>query len=62
MDGVEVTRAVRAAPPASRVVCLTASVSRREIDELYAAGVAACLTKDEELEEIVAAIARQTAA
>jgi DNA-binding NarL/FixJ family response regulator len=56
MNGLEVTRAIRSASPGVRVVCLTASVSRREIDELYAAGAVACLTKDEELDEIVAAI------
>jgi DNA-binding NarL/FixJ family response regulator len=56
MNGLEVTRAIRRASPGVRVVCLTASVSRREIDELYAAGAVACLTKDEELDEIVAAI------
>jgi DNA-binding NarL/FixJ family response regulator len=61
MNGLEVTREIRAGSPGVRVVCLTASVSRREIDELYAAGVAACLTKDEELEEIVAAIHRSAA-
>jgi DNA-binding NarL/FixJ family response regulator len=56
MNGVEVTRAIRSAAPEVGVVCLTASVSRREIEELYAAGARACLTKDEELEEIIAAI------
>jgi DNA-binding NarL/FixJ family response regulator len=56
MNGLEVTRAVRDASPAARVVCLTASVSKGEVDELYAAGAAACLTKDAELDAIVAAI------
>ena len=56
MNGVEVTRELRRVNPDVRVVCLTASVSRREIEELYEAGVAACLTKDEALDEIVAAI------
>jgi DNA-binding NarL/FixJ family response regulator len=62
MNGLEVTRAIRSASPDVRVVCLTASVSRREIDELYAAGAVACLTKDEELDEIIAAIHRAAAA
>ena len=35
---------------------LTASANSREIEALYAAGATACLTKDQELEEIVAAI------
>jgi DNA-binding NarL/FixJ family response regulator len=62
MNGLEVTRALRSAFPEVGVVCLTASVSRREIDELYAAGAVACLTKDEELDEIIAAIHRAAAA
>jgi DNA-binding NarL/FixJ family response regulator len=62
MNGLEVTRALRSASPEVGVVCLTASVSRREIDELYAAGAVACLTKDEELDEIIAAIHRAAAA
>jgi DNA-binding NarL/FixJ family response regulator len=62
MNGLEVTRALRSASPEVAVVCLTASVSRREIDELYAAGAVACLTKDEELDEIIAAIHRAAAA
>jgi DNA-binding NarL/FixJ family response regulator len=56
MNGVEVTRAIRSGSPGVRVVCLTASVSRREIEELYEAGAVACLKKDGELAEIVAAI------
>ena len=61
MNGLEVTREIRAGSPGVRVVCLTASVSRREIDELYAAGAVACLTKDEELDDIIAAIQRAAA-
>jgi DNA-binding NarL/FixJ family response regulator len=62
MNGVEVTRAILATAPGVSVVCLTASVSRREIDELYAAGAVACVMKDEELDEIIAAIHRAAAA
>ena len=58
LNGVEVTREIRQAAPNARVVCLTASISRREADELYEAGVLACLSKDEQLDEIVAAIHR----
>ena len=61
MNGVEVTRELRRVSPDVRVVCLTASVSRREIEELYEAGVAACVTKDEELDDIIAAIHRAAA-
>jgi hypothetical protein len=34
-------------------VCLTASVTQREIDELESAGVVLCLTKDEGFDAIV---------
>jgi DNA-binding NarL/FixJ family response regulator len=56
IDGVQATRAVREAAPAVAVVCLTASANLREVDALYEAGVVACLSKDQELDEIVAAI------
>ena len=56
LDGVQATRAVLAACPDTAVVCLTASAGGREMEALRAAGAAACLTKDQELEEIVGAI------
>ncbi|MEP6909037.1 MAG: response regulator transcription factor [Actinomycetota bacterium] len=56
LDGVQATRALREACPEVAVICLTASANLREIDALYAAGVVACLTKDEQLDDIVAAI------
>jgi DNA-binding NarL/FixJ family response regulator len=56
MDGVQTTLAVRAAAPEVAVVCLTASANLREVDALYEAGVVACLSKDQELVEIVEAI------
>jgi DNA-binding NarL/FixJ family response regulator len=56
LDGVQATRAVREACPDVAVVCLTASAHLREIDALYEAGAVACLTKDQELDQIVAAI------
>lgn len=58
LDGVQATKAIRAACPNCAVVCLTASAGGREIEALQAAGVSACLTKDQELEEIVDAIKR----
>jgi DNA-binding NarL/FixJ family response regulator len=61
LDGVQATTAVRAAHPEIAVVCLTASANAREIEALYEAGAAACLTKDQELDEIVAAL-KQAAA
>jgi DNA-binding NarL/FixJ family response regulator len=56
MNGAEATRAVLAAAPATRVVCLTASVTKTEIAELLEAGAVACLTKDQNFDSIVAAV------
>jgi two-component system response regulator DesR len=56
LDGVQATLAIREAVPAARVVCLTASAHGREVRDLLAAGVVACLTKDTDLSEIIAAI------
>ena len=61
LDGVQATGAVRDASPSSAVVCLTASANLREMDALLAAGAVACLSKDQELDEIVAAIHRAAA-
>ncbi|CAN5248126.1 hypothetical protein BH18ACT12_BH18ACT12_16760 [soil metagenome] len=58
IDGVQATRAIREAAPDVAVVCLTASANLREIDALFEAGAVACLSKDQELDEIVAAIRR----
>jgi len=58
IDGVQATRAVRDADPDVAVVCLTASANLREVDALYEAGAVACLSKDQELDEIVDAIRR----
>ena len=62
MDGVQATAAVKETHPEIAVVCLTASANSREVEALYAAGAAACLTKDQELEEIVGAIRRAVGA
>jgi len=56
IDGVQATRAVREASPGVAVVCLTASANLREQDALFEAGAVACLSKDQELDEIVEAI------
>lgn len=56
LDGVQATRAVRHACPDTAVVVLTASANLREMDALRAAGAVACLTKDQDLDEIVGAI------
>jgi two-component system, NarL family, response regulator DesR len=62
LDGIEATRALRAACPSVQVVALTASANRDEMEALKEAGAVACLTKDQELEEIVAAIHRAAGA
>ena len=56
IDGVEATTLLRAQLPDVRVVALTASADEGQREELLAAGAVACLGKDEELDEIVAAI------
>jgi DNA-binding NarL/FixJ family response regulator len=56
LSGAQTTEAVLQVSPATRVVCLTASVSRAEVQELYTAGAVTCVGKDEELERIVEAI------
>lgn len=58
IDGVQATRAVLEAAPDTAVVCLTASANLREVDALFEAGAVACLSKDQELDEIVDAIRR----
>ena len=62
LNGAQTTAEVLRASPRSRVLCLTASISREEMDSLVAAGAVACLTKDEDLEQIVASIHSAAAA
>lgn len=61
MNGAEATRAVLAASPRTRVVCLTASVTPQEVEEVRAAGAVACVTKDEDFDLIVAAVCEAAA-
>jgi DNA-binding NarL/FixJ family response regulator len=56
LDGVQATRAVREACPGVVVVCLTASANVKEREALVEAGAVRCLTKDQDLDDIVAAI------
>jgi DNA-binding NarL/FixJ family response regulator len=56
LNGAQATRAVLQASPTSRVVCLTASVSRKETRQLFEAGAVACIGKDGDLDAIVDAI------
>jgi DNA-binding NarL/FixJ family response regulator len=56
LDGVQATAVLRDECPHIAVVCLTASANLTEMDALKEAGAVACLTKDEPLDDIVAAI------
>jgi DNA-binding NarL/FixJ family response regulator len=58
MDGVEATAAVLRAYPAAAVIGLTASANVRERQAMSEAGAVDCLSKDDELDAIVAAIHR----
>ncbi len=56
LDGIQATAQVVAAVPDLAVVALTASADDAEREALLDAGAVACLAKDQELDEIVAAI------
>jgi DNA-binding NarL/FixJ family response regulator len=56
LDGIQATAQVVAALPDVAVVALTASADAAEREALLAAGAVSCLAKDQELDEIVAAI------
>jgi DNA-binding NarL/FixJ family response regulator len=60
LNGAEATRGVLEVCPTARVICLTASVSRVEVDELRKAGVVECVTKDEDFEHLIATIRGET--
>jgi two-component system response regulator DesR len=62
LDGVEATAAIHGAAPEVAVVILTGAGEPSELDALIEAGAVACLSKDQELDEIVAAIHRAAAA
>ena len=62
LNGAQTTAEVLRASPRTRVLCLTASISREEMESLVEAGAVACLTKDEDLEQIVASIHSAAAA
>jgi len=53
MNGAEATRDVLVACPGTKVVCLTASVSLDEVEDLKAAGAVACLTKEAGFDQII---------
>jgi DNA-binding NarL/FixJ family response regulator len=61
LNGADATRAVLEAAPSAKVVCLTASVTTQEIDEVLAAGALACLTKDQDFDRLVDVVKRAAA-
>lgn len=56
VDGVQATTNLIAEVPGVAVVALTASADEEQREQLIDAGARACLRKDQELDEIVAAI------
>ena len=56
LNGAEATRAVLEAYPHARVVCLSASVTSDEVEEVKRAGAVACVTKDQDFDRLVATI------
>jgi len=56
LNGAEATRAVLDACPRTRVVCLTASVTKEEEHEVLAAGAVACVTKDGDFNRLVSIV------
>jgi DNA-binding NarL/FixJ family response regulator len=58
LDGVETTAAIRSRCPDAAVLCLTADITPGEEEAVLAAGAVECVSKDSELDEIVAAIGR----
>ena len=58
LDGLQATAAIVEACPDTAVIALTASANAREMGALIEAGAVACLTKDQQLDEIVDAMHR----
>ena len=56
VNGAEATRLVLQADPATRVVCLTASVTAEEVAEVREAGAVAVVTKDEDFDRLIAVV------
>jgi len=61
LDGIQATALIVDEVPGVAVVALTASADDAEREALLEAGAVACLMKDQELEEIVAAILQAAA-
>jgi DNA-binding NarL/FixJ family response regulator len=62
LNGAEATRAVLASCPRTRIVCLSASVTVDEVNEVLRAGAVACVTKDEDFDRLVSTIQEAAAA
>jgi DNA-binding NarL/FixJ family response regulator len=62
LNGAEATRAVLAAAPRAKVVCLSASVTAEEVGEVLAAGAVTCVTKDEDFDRLVQVVCEAAAA
>jgi DNA-binding NarL/FixJ family response regulator len=56
MDGIDATRAIRAALPDTRVIVLTGSAAAQDIDRARTAGAAGYVTKDQIAGDLVRAI------
>ena len=56
LNGAEATRAVLAACPTTNIVCLSASVTAQEVEEVKSAGAVACVTKDEDFDRLISTI------
>ena len=56
LDGIEATKAIRAAGADARILILTASSSRADVDRARRAGAAGYVTKDRVAAELIAAI------
>jgi DNA-binding NarL/FixJ family response regulator len=61
LDGIQATAQIVEEVPGVAVVALTASADDAEREALVEAGAVACLMKDQELDEIVAAILQAAA-
>ncbi len=61
MNGAEATRAILEASPSSKVVALSAAAAAPEVEALLAAGAVACLSKDRDLDTLVATITEAAA-
>jgi DNA-binding NarL/FixJ family response regulator len=61
LNGAEATRAVLEASPGTKVVCLSASVTADEVNDVLAAGAVACVTKDQDFDRLVRVVCEAAA-